>query len=265
MCIPARKMKPAVSPSTSSLRVTHVNYKSLAELNAHCWPRRRLKEFELILAVRGEFEFINHETGERVEQHAGDILVIHPGELHTYRLLSSAEHAFFSCIHCMMTPRVPLDQCPPRLTHWETEHAMGELFRRADDLRRTNGLGSGKLLAGVVRLIWLYLQEPPRPPADARLTAMLDYLEAHLHKHPSRLDLAQRFRMTPQRINAIFKHELGMSPGAYVLRALAGRAYALMRDDQLSVKETAHRLGFANPFHFSRVFKKIYGHPPSEI
>ncbi|MDR1281597.1 MAG: AraC family transcriptional regulator [Opitutaceae bacterium] len=257
-------MKQRPHTGKRNARVMHVNYTCLPEGGANCWPERRLGEFELILSVRGDFELVCHETGERVIQRTGDILVIYPGELHTYRVLSPARQAFFSCIHYAPPPGEGGTR-PPRLTHWMAEHAMGELFRRADHLRRSNGLGSDSLLAGVVHLIWLYLLEPPRPPPDQRLSAMLDFLETHLAEHPTRRDLARRFRMTPQRINALFKDGLGLSPGKYVHRELVRRACALLRDDRLSVKETANRLGFANPFHFSRVFKKTNGHPPSGI
>jgi AraC-like DNA-binding protein len=31
----------------------------------------------------------------------------------------------------------------------------------------------------------------------------------------------------------------------------------------MSVKEVSYRLGFSNPYHFSRVYKQVLGCPPS--
>jgi len=42
-------------------------------------------------------------------------------------------------------------------------------------------------------------------------------------------------------------------------------AERLLKSGQWSVKATAYELGFANPFHFSQVFKKLRGRSPSEV
>ena len=43
------------------------------------------------------------------------------------------------------------------------------------------------------------------------------------------------------------------------------RGCSLLLNKRLSVKETAAALGFCDEFHFSRVFKKITGRPPSAL
>ena len=144
---------------------------------------------------------------------------------------------------------------------------MPELFRRAARLFERPGRGTEPLLSAVGTLIWLYLinQLAADHGNSIRIEAMLGYLEQHLTEHPTRLDLARKFHLTPQRINALFKSELGMSPGTYLHRKLADRGYALLHDEGLSVKETADRLGFASAFYFSRVFRKVFGVPPSAV
>ncbi len=248
-------------------RIHFINYHSLAGIEQPVWGPRRLADFELILSLCGEFEFLHCGTGERVRQRPGEVLLIRPGEPHIYRLDGDPEHAFFSCIH--LDPGLPADGpefLPPRLSAFSSEHAMPELFHRAYRLFHRPGRRSEALLAGVVRLIWLYLLEPPGDVAeDERLKEMVHFLEQHLPEHPTRLVLSRHFHLTPQRINALFKEKLGMSPGEYVHRRLAERGYALLHEEQLSVKETAARLGFSSPFYFSRVFRKVFGMPPSAI
>ena len=246
-----------------SLRIHFVNYRPLSGIGRPVWGPRRLPDFELILSLRGEFEFLNCETGERVRQHPGEILTIRPGEEHIYRLDGDPAGAFFSCIH--IDPGAEAE-IPPRLAVFAPDQAMPELFRRADRLFHQPGRRAEELLAAVGRVIWLYLFEPPRDVrGDERFEAMLEFLEQHLTRHPTRLDLAREFHLTPQRVNALFKAELGISPGEYVHRELAERGYALLHDEQLSVKETADRLGFSSAFYFSRVFRKVFGVPPSAV
>lgn len=246
-----------------NFRILFVNYRSLGGIGQPVWGPRRLSEYELILSLRGEFEFLNCETGERARQRPGEILTIRPGEEHLYRLDGDPAGAFFSCIH--IDPGIGAE-APPRLVAFPPDQAMAELFRRADRLFHHPGRGAKELLAAVGRVIWLYLFEPPCGiQGDERFESMLDFLERHLTEHPTRLDLAREFRLTPQRINALFKAELGISPGEYVHRELAERGYALLHDEQLSVKETADRLGFASPFYFCRIFRKVFGFPPSAV
>lgn len=257
------------SPAHDCFRVHFVNYRSLEGIELPVWGPRRLNDFELILALRGEFEFLSCDTGERVRQHPGEVLTIRPGESHIYRLESDPAGAFFSCIH--LEPPVAAAgkheaAPPPRLAAFPAELAVGELFRRADWLFHHPGNRTELLLSEVGRLIWLYLFEAPHVVNhDERLEAMLDFLERNLSTHPTRLDLARKFHLTPQRINAIFKAELGMSPGEYVHRELAERGYALLHDEQLSVKEVAARLNFSSAFYFSRIFRKVFGVPPSSV
>ena len=68
-----------------NFRILFVNYRSLGGIGQPVWGPRRLSEYELILSLRGEFEFLNCETGERARQRPGEILTIRPGEEHLYR------------------------------------------------------------------------------------------------------------------------------------------------------------------------------------
>ena len=61
-----------------------------------------------------------------------------------------------------------------------------------------------------------------------------------------------------------FREETGESPAAFVRREKAIIAGRLL-ESGLSVTETAAHLGFANPYHFSRVFKQIHGVAPREF
>ena len=62
-----------------------------------------------------------------------------------------------------------------------------------------------------------------------------------------------------------FPGEYGVSPHQYRQRYLMQRACTLLLNRRLSVKETAAMLGFCDEFHFSRLFKKVTGRPPSAL
>jgi AraC-like DNA-binding protein len=255
--------------------VRHVNYQALPPDRIWSWGPRRIADFELILALQGDFEFHATETGERVIQKPGTVLAIMPGELHTYRLLPAGRRAgFFSCIHLEPDPdgdraaaRRQIIPAPRRLTPVGRDAGIAELFRTAELEHRRDGRFRSAIVSAVVKQIWLRLAEkwaaPEAGAASVRLDAMVQFLRDRLLEHPGRQELAEHFHLTPQHVNLIFKRELGISPVGFVRRELAREAYRLLLMEQLSVKETALRLGFSSSFYFSRVFKQELGFPPT--
>jgi len=48
----------------------------------------------------------------------------------------------------------------------------------------------------------------------------------------------------------------------YLIRVRVGRACQLLDLTDLSVKEIAERVGYSDPYYFSRLFKKATAHSP---
>jgi AraC-like DNA-binding protein len=61
----------------------------------------------------------------------------------------------------------------------------------------------------------------------------------------------------------LFKRFDNHSPYQYLMRVKMNIAAQRLQSPNSSVKEVAFGLGFGDPFHFSRVFKRIFGIPPS--
>ena len=66
-----------------------------------------------------------------------------------------------------------------------------------------------------------------------------------------------------ERIRKLFMKQIGVSPHAYRIRRRLDRACELLREGKASVSEIAERLGYADPFTFSRQFTKERGTSPS--
>ncbi len=58
--------------------------------------------------------------------------------------------------------------------------------------------------------------------------------------------------------------ECGLAPAAWLRRRRISQARELLLTG-LTVTAVSERLGFANPYHFARVFRREIGHPPSAI
>jgi AraC family transcriptional regulator len=75
-------------------------------------------------------------------------------------------------------------------------------------------------------------------------------------------DLARVAGMSKAHLTRIFRSELDLSPVEAVRLLRIDRAASLLTRTELPVQEIARSTGFANPFHFSRAFRELYGRSP---
>jgi AraC family transcriptional regulator len=95
----------------------------------------------------------------------------------------------------------------------------------------------------------------------------LDFMLDRIEKRQVRFDLddvAHAAGVTPQHLCRTFRRELDASPiqCAHLMR-VEQAASVLERTDH-TLAEVAEQFGYSSAFHFSRVFKQIYGAPPSD-
>jgi len=89
-------------------------------------------------------------------------------------------------------------------------------------------------------------------------------VEAEPDRHWSLAELAELLSVSPSTLSHQFAMEKGEPPMAWVRRARVQIARRYL-EQGLSVCDTAERMGFANPYHFSRVFKQVAGITPSHV
>ena len=87
-----------------------------------------------------------------------------------------------------------------------------------------------------------------------------DYRSLH-----SLADLAQRSGYSSEYLCRIFKKYHGDSPYQVLLHRKMSAAWLLLRAGQLQVGAVAKELGYDDPLHFSRVFRKVMGCAPSSV
>ncbi len=77
--------------------------------------------------------------------------------------------------------------------------------------------------------------------------------------------LAELCDVTPEYFRKIFKYFYGSSPLQYINKLKIERAKELLSSNLFSVSEVSELCGFIDASHFSRVFKKLTGVPPSHF
>lgn len=107
----------------------------------------------------------------------------------------------------------------------------------------------------------LWQVEPPRR-GSSRLSQTLDHVQQHLDKRLTTASLAKHAGVTPSHLAVLFRQALGMSPSEHVRQARIARARTLLASSELPVAEVAMKVGFVDPYHFSRAFKQVTGVSP---
>lgn len=97
----------------------------------------------------------------------------------------------------------------------------------------------------------------------SRLTALIQHIEAHLHQTLPVHVLAKLAHVTPSHLAHLFRKELGMSPSDYVRHRRMTIARSLLRQGDLSISQIGKQVGFDDPYHFSRVFRRHEGMAPT--
>jgi AraC-like DNA-binding protein len=79
-----------------------------------------------------------------------------------------------------------------------------------------------------------------------------------------RFSLAQEVSMSRSIFAAKFNSLVGVPPLTYLTRWRMWQASRLLAAGNLSVTETALRVGYESEAAFSRAFKRYFGHPPMD-
>lgn len=96
-----------------------------------------------------------------------------------------------------------------------------------------------------------------------QLTTVLQYIEEKLSMPLNNADLARRCNLSRDYFVRRFTCEIGQTPAHYIRERRIARAAQMLRFSQESLERIAQQCGFADRFHFSRVFSKIMGSPPA--
>ena len=92
----------------------------------------------------------------------------------------------------------------------------------------------------------------------------LGYIGERFRSITSAAEVAEAAGVGVSQLNRIARVWTGQSIMESVRRVRVEHARKLLAEPTLSIKEVAAACGFADPYHFSKVFRKIDGLPPSE-
>ncbi len=97
------------------------------------------------------------------------------------------------------------------------------------------------------------------------LRPALDMIAAKLRDDISIASLAKACGLSRPQFHHVFKEMTGVAPLEHQRSLRLAEAKRLLLESSMNVAETGASLGWRDPFHFSRIFKKFCGHSPREF
>lgn len=135
---------------------------------------------------------------------------------------------------------------------------------------------NGRALAGKVSDVFIYprIRGPKDPQrmaiqsrlgvANEKLIAAIALMEgAHDEPRPVR-EVAADVELSVRQLERLFAKYLGSSPGRYYLKVRLDRARTMLLQTTKPILDVAVACGFESSSHFSRCYREIYGHKPSD-
>ena len=99
---------------------------------------------------------------------------------------------------------------------------------------------------------------------NKHVTNVIRYMYAHLEENLNLDDLVKAFGFSKSYLNALFQNYTQHAPMEFFIIQKMKRACELLRSTELHVYEIAQKLGYTDPYYFSRIFKKVVGMAPKE-
>lgn len=147
----------------------------------------------------------------------------------------------------------------------EIQPLFDELIRNG----RRGTAGTPAICAQLLRGLALKVAEAraPQPGHDTLAFATYQQCLAHLQRHFLRLrsvtQAAGECHVDDAYLCRLFQRYDHQSPYRVLIRLKMNYAAERLQAPNALVKQVAEETGFNNPFHFSRVFKSVFGMPPT--
>lgn len=128
-----------------------------------------------------------------------------------------------------------------------------------------------RICSVLVQLLWLKIEAAAAAASHAREPSREAFLrcKALIDDQAERLgtleEIAQAAGVETSSVCRWFRRYQGTSPYQYLLRRKMNAAAEYLIENGGLVKEVAQRVGFSDPFHFSRAFKAVHGVAPRTL
>ncbi len=244
----------------------------------YVFRRHQHSEFEIILVLRGKYRCLLNDHELRLSDNS--VMVVQPGDWHEDYCDPPLDYAGLrfsfprtavgaEALRFFRPEVTPEQQC----TSAPAETYLPLLDKISDEARSPDRASAHVQDAVMSELFWRLVRVFPTSvlapwlapvPAETRFMERLhECFTQHMHNSPSVPELARMLGVSQRVLSQRCARFFQTSPARALLQLRVQYAQQLLTQTEMSVKEVGYRLGFSNPYHFSRVYKQIVGRPPS--
>ncbi|MBT8044385.1 MAG: AraC family transcriptional regulator [Verrucomicrobiae bacterium] len=213
-------------------------------------------------------------AGRKYELKAGSIFCYEPHQHHEIRNTGDVPLVkFFVDFSGREVPEIigaPFFEStvPYQMSNLRDMHA---LFLLMHETGKQGGRGCQRIIRQTLELIALQARFRAVDLQDASSGSFVTYEKAtsHIAQHYLEINsvtqMADACHVSPGHLSRVFKLFCDESPWQMLTRLKLNRAGELLLKGEHMIKEVAGTVGFEDPYHFSRVFKKYYGVSPTRF
>ena len=216
-----------------------------------------VREYYLLhYILEGEGEFVR--DGKVYPLTKGDIFVIRPGEVTTYRA-SERNPWQYSWLGFRAPDSLPCLQTPVL-----SQPPVGHIFRFIRDHYTDDSL-DGKIFSLTHELVWLLSQNREQPKGKPSSFAVYTktYLESSYMHRVNIQEIANSLHIDRRYLTALFRKTYGKPPQTFLMALRLEKAREFLQKGH-RVSEAAAMAGFTDLPNFTRHYKSRYGCNPSE-
>lgn len=149
----------------------------------------------------------------------------------------------------------------------EVQNVLEDIIREGQHHRRT----APQICAALVEVLLLKIQELTQlssrnnDKAEEVFLRCKSVIDGSTKTLNTLTQIAEAAGVDSSQLCRLFRRYQGLSPYQYLLHRKMTLAGELLMDSSCLVKQAAELVGFSDPYHFSRCFKKVHGLPPKEF
>lgn len=114
----------------------------------------------------------------------------------------------------------------------------------------------------LVRVVQLTHTPRNARSAHERVVASIETLRRDWQRPHTLAELAAAAHVSVAHYSALFRRQTGFAPIDFLIRLRVQHACRLLDTTELSVGEVAERVGYADPYYFTRCFRRVMGRAP---
>lgn len=233
-----------------------------------CGPRVQ-RDVQFVLIHEGEAHV--EIDADELHMPANHVACLRPGHREYFRFaVDRPTHHTWAAVHFSPVTRplqallARLPMCLPLTRPLHDLIETGLVFQRRGEAPTAlvlRHLGAA-FSHGYLRLA---AERPPDRPVPEPVLRARHLIEQRYGEPLALSDLAGAAHVSANHLVRLFRSHLGQTPMRYLWGVRLQRGAELLTGTGLSVSEIADRVGFATPYHFSRLFRERFGVTPTEL